>query len=79
MPEGIEVTEQGYLRIYRVLDVDEGNYRCTAKNSQGSITSKAGFLKVIGTFIRNIRLTSNSFTCYKIIYNIVHLKPPVHH
>ena len=49
MPEGIEVTEQGYLRIYRVLDVDEGNYRCTAKNSQGSITSKAGFLKVIGT------------------------------
>lgn len=54
MPEGIEVTEQGYLRIYRVLDVDEGNYRCTAKNSQGSITSKAGFLKVIGTFIRNI-------------------------
>jgi len=59
MPEGIEVTEQGYLRIYRVLDVDEGNYRCTAKNSQGSITSKAGFLKVIGGSINALEDPGN--------------------
>ena len=53
MPEGIEVTEQGFLRIYRVLDVDEGFYRCTAKNAEGSVTSRAGFLQVTG---KNIQL-----------------------
>ena len=48
IPDGSEITELGFLKIYRVLEEDEGNYWCTATNSEGRITSKIAQLLISG-------------------------------
>ena len=48
IPEGSEVTEAGNLKIYRVLSEDEGNFWCTATNSEGFISSRFAKLTIFG-------------------------------
>ncbi|KAL5255672.1 hypothetical protein ACHWQZ_G011040 [Mnemiopsis leidyi] len=46
IPDGSEITELGFLKIYRVLKEDEGKYWCTATNSEGHVSSKIGQLVI---------------------------------
>ena len=57
IPDGSEITELGFLKIYRVLEEDEGNYYCTATNSEGHITSKTGQLVISGELSDNSRVS----------------------
>lgn len=52
LPDGSQVLDSGDLKIIRVMEEDQGGYRCVVKNKIGGAKeSQIAFVKVSGEFV----------------------------